>query len=68
MFANTKKRSAMLKGAVGAAEKFHNNFEITMDLLKDIRDDLAAQDSTGVEPEIVLIQKKQLQVIILSET
>ena len=63
VFTNTRQRSVKLRGAVGVADRFHTDFENTIDLLRDIRDELVAEELPGVETEVVEMQQKDLKVL-----
>ena len=58
----TRQRSVLLEGAVGAAEKFRNEFLYTMQILNDIRERFTSEDLPGIEPDVVRQQQRQLQV------
>ena len=62
VFNSTRQRSVRLRGAVGVADRFQNNFEATFDLLSDLRDDIMGQDMPAAETEVVLMQQKELKV------
>ena len=44
------------------ADRFHSNFEATIDLLSDIRDDIMAQEMPAAETEVVEMQQEELKV------
>ncbi|ELT90303.1 hypothetical protein CAPTEDRAFT_205084 [Capitella teleta] len=60
----TTQRENSLQGALAVAEKFRRDYQDAMQSLRDIQDNLASQDSPGVDPATVFEQQKELQSIL----
>lgn len=58
----TRGRAAQLQEALGVSEKFGRDYREAIRALSDIQDNLASQDSPGVDPATIKEQNKELEV------
>jgi len=61
----TRERARQLDEAVSVADSFHATYKDVMRALQDIQDNLASQDSPGIDAATIGEQQKELEVGII---